>query len=234
MLTGLVLVFWAFLLTGAGTGMDIFKMSYPGIIGHRTEHTSMMSMPGYGILQTLAMWWGMMLAMMLPGVWAHIPRKAQADRPVSWALASFFAGYASVWLGFSVVATAIQYWLVSADLLDHMFLWSRSATLSAALLTAAGVYQLLGIKRQYLRACTEARDVHPTFATGLGYGRACLLATAPLMSLLFVGGVMNIYWIAGLALVAAVEKSLPNPRWFSALVGGSLLLTAVWLLASFI
>ena len=51
-----------------------------------------------------------------------------------------------------------------------------------------------------------------------------------LMALLFYGGVMNLVWIAGLAIVVLLEKLLPYGQWVSRLTGVSLLLAGVLLL----
>jgi predicted metal-binding membrane protein len=44
---------------------------------------------------------------------------------------------------------------------------------------------------------------------GFVHGRYCLGCCAVLMGLLFVGGVMNLIWIAGLTAVVAIEKLAP-------------------------
>ena len=44
---------------------------------------------------------------------------------------------------------------------------------------------------------------------GFVHGRYCLGCCAVLMGLLFVGGVMNLIWIAGLTLLVAIEKLAP-------------------------
>ena len=51
------------------------------------------------------------------------------------------------------------------------------------------------------------------------------------MGLLFVGGVMNFYWIAGLALLVLLEKTVPAGHWLGyatgvALAGWGLLVLA--------
>ena len=40
-----------------------------------------------------------------------------------------------------------------------------------------------------------------------------------LMGLLFFGGVMNLYWIIGLAVFVLVEKTIPAGHWASNFVG---------------
>jgi predicted metal-binding membrane protein len=39
------------------------------------------------------------------------------------------------------------------------------------------------------------------------------------MALLFFGGVMNLYWIAGLAVFVLLEKTIPLGHWFGRLAG---------------
>ena len=50
-----------------------------------------------------------------------------------------------------------------------------------------------------------------------------------LMALLFVGGIMNVYWIVGLAGVVLIEKLLPRGDRLSLLVGPVLIAAGLWL-----
>ncbi|MDL4863558.1 DUF2182 domain-containing protein, partial [Halomonas elongata] len=50
----------------------------------------------------------------------------------------------------------------------------------------------------------------------------CLGCCWMLMLLLFVGGVMSLVWIAGLALWVLVEKLAPAGHWLGRLLGGVL------------
>jgi predicted metal-binding membrane protein len=95
---------------------------------------------------------------------------------------------------------------------------SRSAALSGALLIAAGVYQLTPLKAQCLKHCRGPAafiaahwhaGVLGAWRMGLAHGAYCVGCCAPLMLLLFVGGVMNLIWIAGLTLFVALEKFAP-------------------------
>ena len=60
---------------------------------------------------------------------------------------------------------------------------------------------------------------------GLQHGAYCLGCCWLLMLLLFVGGVMNLAWIAGLALFVLVEKLAPAGNWTSRAAG---MLLVVW------
>ncbi len=55
------------------------------------------------------------------------------------------------------------------------------------------------------------------------HGSYCLGCCWFLMALLFVGGVMNLYWIVGLAFYVLVEKLLPWGEWIGKTTGVVLL-----------
>jgi predicted metal-binding membrane protein len=138
----------------------------------------------------LAMWAVMMVAMMLPTaapmtlLYAAVARKAAAPHPLA-STSAFVTGYIAMWTIFSLVATLAQRALDQAALLSPMMV-STSAVFGAALLIAAGVYQLTPLKNACLKNC-------------------CWI----LMGLLFVGGVMNLLWIAAIAIFVLLEKTIP-------------------------
>jgi predicted metal-binding membrane protein len=51
------------------------------------------------------------------------------------------------------------------------------------------------------------------------------------MGLLFLGGIMNLYWILGLALLVLLEKTLPVGHWLGSLTGIGLIVWGGWVLA---
>ena len=61
---------------------------------------------------------------------------------------------------------------------------------------------------------------------GMENGAYCLGCCWLLMALLFVGGVMNLHWIAGLSILVLVEKLLPWGQGFSRLTGLALFAAA--------
>ena len=104
-------------------------------------------------------------------------------------------------------ATALQWLLEGAGLLHSMLMCSTSATLSGLFMLAAGIYQLSPLKGACLSHCRSPVD----FLTrhwrsgqwgaarmGLDHGLYCVGCCWFLMALLFVGGIMNLVWIAGL------------------------------------
>src|SRR6266581_3320654 len=100
---------------------------------------------------TLAMWCAMALAMMLPTAgpmivtYAQIAETAAAkgERVVSPPVLA--AGYITVWLGFAVLASLLQWALSRAALLDPALV-PVSGLLSGAVLLGAGAYQFSALK----------------------------------------------------------------------------------------
>ncbi|MEM7193084.1 MAG: DUF2182 domain-containing protein, partial [Pseudomonadota bacterium] len=132
-------------------------------------------------------------------------------------IAAFAGGYITLWILFSALATVLQYALEQAGLMTLM-MNSRSAILSGALLIAAGAYQLTPLKSACLEHCRNPAGYlashwhsgpHGAWRMGLEHGAFCVGCCAVLMLLLFVGGVMNLVWIAGLTIFVAIEKLAP-------------------------
>jgi predicted metal-binding membrane protein len=117
---------------------------------------------------------------------------------------------------------------------------STSATLGAVILLAAGVYQFTPVKSACLRYCQSpvlflSRYWRPgavgALGMGLRHGSYCLGCCWFLMALLFVSGVMNLVWIAGIALYVACEKLLPLGHRLSRAAGVALMVSGVIVLA---
>lgn len=177
---------------------------------------------GYFLMMFL-MWAVMMVGMMLPSVtptvliYAAVARKsASQGMPVA-PTAAFVSGYVVIWIGFSLLAAIAQWQLAQASLLSPMMV-SNSVGLGAALLIAAGIYQWLPLKDKCLAQCRSPVEFISThwrpgvtgaFRMGLSHGAFCLGCCWVLMSLLFVGGVMNLLWIAAITLFVLLEKVLP-------------------------
>ena len=51
------------------------------------------------------------------------------------------------------------------------------------------------------------------FLMGIDHGAYCLGCCWFLMALLFVGGIMNLYWIIGLTIYVLMEKLIVNGLW---------------------
>ncbi|HXO46942.1 MAG TPA: DUF2182 domain-containing protein, partial [Mycobacterium sp.] len=107
---------------------------------------------------TLAMWAFMMVAMMVPTaapmtlMYAAVARKAAAQHDPLAPTFIFVTGYITIWVIFSLVATVSQHALDQATLLSPMMV-SASGSLGAAILIAAGLYQLTPLKNACLKNC---------------------------------------------------------------------------------
>lgn len=221
LIAGLLLVVvlsWAYLLAGAGTMQDMDGMLMPMSSGPWTVSHAMVM---------LAMWAVMMAAMMLPSaapmilLHATIARNRHASDQPAAASGIFILGYIAVWTGFSVGAVALQFWLEKLALLSPM-METTSIVLAGSVLIAAGLYQWTPLKQACLRRCRSPLEfvlmhwrqgARGAFVMGAQHGVFCVGCCWMLMLLLFVGGVMNIGWIAGLAIFVLVEKLAPAGHW---------------------
>jgi predicted metal-binding membrane protein len=66
---------------------------------------------------------------------------------------------------------------------------------------------------------------------GMHHGVYCVGCCWALMALLFVGGIMNLLWIAGLAMVVLAEKLLPFGIVPARILGIACIAGAVWISA---
>lgn len=189
---------------------------------------------------TFLMWAVMMVAMMLPSaapvtlLVANIARNRAASGGAMGAGTVFFViGYLAVWTAFAALATLLQWGLGEAGILsDTMALADRIA--AAVVLIAAGIYQWTPLKDACLRHCRSPLDFllfHwregrlGALKSGIGHGAYCLGCCWMLMALLFVGGIMNLAWIAAIALLVLIEKTLPGGGWVGRATG---VLLIVW------
>ena len=70
------------------------------------------------------------------------------------------------------------------------------------------------------------------FRMGLEHGVYCIGCCWFLMGLLFFGGVMNLYWIGGIAVFVLLEKTIPMGHWMCHAVGIALVIWGIALLLS--
>jgi predicted metal-binding membrane protein len=237
-----------YLWHGADMGMSARDMTVLTLFPHaQPEPMPGMAPPITTATTLVAMWWVMMLAMMAPSaaplillyrrVLSHAGHSAgdtsmagAPTRPNSLASHSLLlvAGYFVAWLGFSIVAAGLQGVLAWAGLISTMMFWSKSAWLSAVVLIGAGAYQLSSFKRTCLVHCrgpvsflTRRPRIgrRGAFLLGIEHGAWCIGCCWMLMALLFVGGVMNVVWIALIGLLVLAEKILPHPTVVSVTTG---------------
>jgi predicted metal-binding membrane protein len=244
-LVALCALAWISILTSAEAGMDGWRMTTFALFPHREAADAMRAMPGMGAMPppewtgwdpaawalSVAMWWVMMIAMMAPSaapailLYAHVHRRVRGQGRVQDGLAptgAFAAGYALIWLAFSVAAAALYWLLERGGIVSAATMGSRSPWLSGGILIGAGLYQLSPLKNVCLSHCRApasflARHWRPgasgALRLGAMHGAYCVGCCWMLMALLFVGGVMNLAWIALLTLLVLIEKLLPGGRW---------------------
>jgi predicted metal-binding membrane protein len=179
-----------------------------------------------GFALVASMWAAMVLAMMLPSAAPMIFTYAQiadtAARKSERIVSPFViaAGYSAVWLGFALLATAAQFGLRRAALLDTGMA-SASSLFTGAIFIGAGLYQFSALKHACLTQCrqpfpffftqweTSARGV---FRLGLKQGLYCLGCCWAMMLVMFAVGIMNVVWMAVLAIVMTIEKITSGNR----------------------
>jgi predicted metal-binding membrane protein len=223
-----VVLAWLYLLLGAGIEMEMMDMGGGRMMAMLPEWS-----PAYGLV-VFVMWAVMMVAMMLPSaapvtlLVASIARKrreaggtARANTP------PFVAGYLAVWFAFAAAATLLQWGLDALALLSDTMAVANVVA-AGIVLILAGIYQWTPLKEACLRHCRSPlvfllhhwRDgAVGAFISGIRHGAFCFGCCWALMALLFVGGIMNLAWIAGIALLVLIEKTLPSGDWMARATG---------------
>lgn len=233
-----------FLLSGLytvyGVGMNMSAVEMTAMSG-------MKDMPGpaspgdwpvaYAVLVFL-MWWVMMIAMMLPSVaptillYAALLRHAGKTANVPLTANIFLTGYLFIWAVFSALAGALQWGLEYHSYVSATMMTLISSFWGGMVLLAAGVFQFSPLKAACLEHCRTpaqflAERNRPgfvgAFQMGVEHGVYCLGCCWFLMVLLFVGGIMNLFWIVGLAAYVAVEKLTGFGERVSKIVGAILM-----------
>jgi predicted metal-binding membrane protein len=239
-LVAVVLLSWSWIAFGVGMEMSAIEMT-------RMPRDMMMApavwTPAYAALM-FGMWWVMMVAMMLPSaapillIFARINRREREGRRPWVPTSTFAVGYLAMWGAFSVSAMFLQWSFEVSGLLSPMMV-TTTTWIGAAMLIATGLWQFSPIKHACLRQCRSPvafLSAHwragswGAFRMGLVHGAYCLGCCWFLMMLLFFGGVMNLWWIGGLAAYVLTEKLLPMGHWLGYAGGGGLLVWGALLL----
>ncbi len=237
-IAGVSMLAWAYMiyLASGMKNMDVvMKMVMPQI----------QSWGAVDFLLTFVMWTVMMVAMMVPSaapmvlMFATVCRKRRERQDPSVSTGAFLLGYVVAWAWYSFLATLCQWGLHSTALLSPMMA-STSAVLGGMLLLAAGIFQFTPLKYACLTRCrsplgfllNEWRDGRRgAFIMGLRSGNYCVVCCWALMSLMFVAGVMSLFWMAVIAAFVLVEKVAPGGRWVSRISGILLIIWGAWMLA---
>ena len=196
---------------------------------------------GLDLALVYLMWVVMMVAMMVPGaspmvaVFAAINRRRREEGSPWVRTKVFLLGYLIAWSMFSLAATGVHWMLDRGELLTPM-MESASPALSAALFAAAGLYQWTPLKDVCLKHCrtpvgfvlSEWRDgALGAIVMGLRHGLFCVGCCAAIMGLLFAVAIMDLRWVAAIAVLVTLEKLLPWPRFWRYLIGAIFMASAL-------
>ena len=191
------------------------------------------------LLPLFLMWTEMMVAMMIPSAapmiltFAMVQRKRREQERPFVPTGMFLLGYLVVWTGFSALAAVAQ-WILHAKALLSPLMVSTSPILGGVLLIVAGIFQRTPLKNACLTHCRSPlgflmadwrEGPWGAFVMGLKHGAFCTGCCWFLMALLFVAGVMNVWWIAIIAVFVLLEKVAPKGLLVGKLAGFAL---AIW------
>ena len=240
--------------TGSAAGMDMATASSAMAMsageldmGSAGMEMVMPAVQPWGMMDFLmmfVMWTIMMFAMMTPSAapmvltYTKINRQSGASLgPIS-GTGIFFLGYLLIWTAFSAAATLAQGGLHAATLLSPM-METTSPILGGIILIAAGLFQFTPLKYACLAHCrtplgffmTEWRE-GPSGALimGVRHGAYCVGCCWLIMALLFVAGVMNLFWIAIIAAYVLLEKVLPAGHRVSWAIGVLMIGWGAWMM----
>lgn len=217
-----------------------------------THHAHMAFLPAQGhrrldpwaFVSLVAMWQAMMIAMMTPTVlqwlltFAALSGRGARRAYGSLSVAAFAAGYFAVWLGYSILAAALQTALEHAGILEMSGQLPGRA--GGAVLVAAGLQYFTPFSRACLTHCRNPltyflarwkNGPRGGFGFGLTHGAYCVGCCWAVMLTGFAMGVMNVLWMAFLTLLICVEKTAPYGDRIAAAVAGGMTLWGVVLLA---
>jgi len=136
----------------------------------------------------IAVWVPMMAAMMLPGAAPAALRCARTSGRVRTVLI-FVGAYVAIWALVGVV--------VYAAYRPH------GTAAAGALVLSAALYEITPLKRRCRRRCLESTG------SGIGFGLWCVGSSIGLMVVMLALGVMNITWMAVIAVLALAQKLWP-------------------------
>ncbi len=190
------------------------------------------------------MWWLMMIAMMTPSaaptllLFHNLKKIGSEEKKALSYTYLFLFGYLIIWAIFSLIACIIHKFFDNSSITDVAMMQLKSVQFSGILLITAGVYQFTPLKNACLEKCRTPIDflssnnrkgVQGSFIMGAHHGLFCLGCCWALMALLFVGGVMNLFWITGLALYVLIEKIIIKTRWLDKIMGLILIVFGIFL-----
>lgn len=254
-LAAVALVSWSYILMliwqahhspsiAVGRDIDDTAVSHLAMTG-----LALLSTPRFADLPVLVLMWSVtMIGIMTPSAAPMILLHARVARQSTskgrpFAAASWFAGgYLLAWFCLAVLASIAQVWLQRQALMAPS-VDSTSRLFSGFLLLAAGLFQWGPLKDACLADSRRPLsyiqrhggfkpEPHQSLRLGFLHGSYCVGSCWALMALLFVGGIMNVLWIAALSILVLLEKILPLGRDVARLASFLLLAGGSWILLS--
>ena len=180
-----------------------------------------------GPARFVGVWVTMMAAMMLPAAGPMVAAYTGIGRERA-SVSAFVLGYLAVW-----TACGLAVYGIGLQLPERRWL-------AAAGLIGAGVYQLTPLKDACLRRCRAPLGFvarrwrggrRGAFSMGAEHGAWCVGCCAGLMAALFALGIMNLAWMAAVALLILVEKAIPGGAALARATGVGLIAAGVVVLA---
>jgi predicted metal-binding membrane protein len=147
---------------------------------------------------------------------------------------SFAGGYLSAWLVYSIAAAGAQLLVSRAGWFSHQP--ALPPTLGAAVLIAAGMFQLTPLKTACLRHCRNPltfllarwrNGPMGGYRLGLSHGWFCVGCCWALMATVFAVGLTNLLWMLALTALVFIEQAVPGGDRLSAAAGLALILGGV-------
>jgi predicted metal-binding membrane protein len=188
----------------------------------------------------IGLWVVMMAAMMLPSVaptvalYSRMKRDRDAVAPLA-----FTAGYLALWGAAGVAAYAV--FRLGRALLGDQLMWEDAGRwLAGGILLVAAIYELTPLKNACLSRCRSPLGYLMgswrngrlgALGMGVGHGTWCLGCCWALTASLFALGIMSLGWMAIIAGVIALEKTLPYRRLATFGTAALLLALAIGVLA---
>jgi predicted metal-binding membrane protein len=207
-------------------------------LGH-LHHANISGVQGFLLL--FLMWTVMQVAMMSPTavpmllMHGKIERHRQPEKLPFLHISLFFLGYIILWAAFSLVFALLHMVLQSAELLSTTMA-SNNSWLTGGILIVAGLFQFSSLKQACLEQCrspvaylmTEWRNGRSgALLMGLKHGVDCVGCCWAIMALLFVAGVMNLFWMAAITAFVLIEKLTSRGETFGRVIGVGLIIWGI-------
>jgi predicted metal-binding membrane protein len=244
-LTATTVVSWLYLLWIVKS-MSASMPNMPDMPGMSMAAPALHPWTASDFIFTFTMWSVMMVGMMIPSaspmilIYARVGRQAALQGKPLASTGWFAGGYVLSWTGFSLFATLVQSLLERLAGMTPM-MTAATMTVGAGILIAAGLYQWTSLKDSCLQQCRAPlafiqqyggfkRTASGSLFLGLRHGIYCIGCCWALMALLFAGGVMNVFWIAAIAIFVLVEKIVPGGRVIARIAGVAFVAIGLWFL----